>query len=752
MKRTLVALTLAAAALQSPFLKAQNPQGAPGVTFQAEVTYVDVDVVVTDEKGNFITGLTRDDFQVFEDGKPQKVEMFSFVEIPVERQSRYVFADRPVQVDTQSNRQPFAGRLYVIVLDDLDVSSLRTAHVKKSAKEFVDRYMGANDMAAVIHSSGRTDAAQEFTSNKQLLHAAIDKFIGRRMRSITLERLDTYYQHLLENTSDQSSSDDANNEPQSTDPGGHSRMDPTEFERGYRAIGVLDTLKNTAEFLTTVRGRRKAVIFFSEGIDYPITDAFGSASATDVIRATQDAITMAARANVNFYTIDPRGLVGMTSEWMEMQGGGAPEMAGGPAMRTPGTNAPITGILGGTGGAFDAQSELMAELMLNQGSLRELAEQTGGIASVNTNSLTSAFERIVQANSRYYVLGYYPPNHPRDGRFHKIEVKVNRPGLRIEARRGYASPRGRTVEERKRDEEARRAKEARRPNGDKTSSALRDVLTSPLQQSGLNFTVHAAPFRNTPKEASVALAIELDGNKLPYAPPNEKGLVANKIEMSFFGLNDNGKALAGTRTELDLTLRPETRDRVTANGVRVNPRINLPPGRYQLRIGAREQIGGLSGTVFYDLEVPDFRKEKLMMSGLLLTAASTLQTPSIQPDQVVSKMLPAAATSKRQFPRGDQLALYTEIYDNISSREPRRIDVTVRLMSEDGKEVFVSRDELQNNAKPGEKPWETYGYPKQLTLTDVAPGRYLLRVEAQVRGNVDNAKPVARETVITVTQ
>jgi hypothetical protein len=112
MKRTLVALTVAAAILQSPFVKAQDPQGTPSVTFQAEVTYVDVDVMVTDQQGNFVTGLTRDSFQVFEDGKPQKVEMFSYVEIPLERQSRYVFADKPVQVDTQSNRQPFAGRLY----------------------------------------------------------------------------------------------------------------------------------------------------------------------------------------------------------------------------------------------------------------------------------------------------------------------------------------------------------------------------------------------------------------------------------------------------------------------------------------------------------------------------------------------------------------------------------------------------------------------------------------------------------------
>jgi VWFA-related protein len=748
MHRTFIAIALCAAALQAPVLKAQDPAGPPTVTFQVEVNYVDVDVVVTDEKGNFISGLKREDFEVFEDGKPQKIDTFAYVEIPVQPDNAFVLGDRKLSTDTQSNRVPFAGRLYVIVLDDLDVSSMRTAIVKKYAKEFVDRYMGANDVAAVVHSSGRTDAAQEFTNNKALLHAAIDKFVGRRMRSLTIERLDAYYQRLSMLQSEQPQGTESEQQP-SSDPGGYSRMEPTDFERGFRAVGVLDTLRNTAEFLASVRGRRKAVLFFSEGIDYPITDSFGGHSATDVIRATQDAITAAARANVNFYTIDPRGLVGMTNEFMEMAGGGGPEMAGAPAMRTPGTNAAITGVYGNTG-PFNAQTELMAELMISQGSLRELAEQTGGIASVNTNSLTTTFDRIVHANSRYYVLGYYPPTHPRNGRFHKIEVRTRQPGLRVAARKGYGSPRGRTAEERKRDEETKRAREAKRPDADKTSSELREILTSPLMQSGLNFTVHAAPFKNTPKEASVALAVEIDGDRLPYSPPNAQGVASNKIEMSFYGVSEHGKALAGTRSVLDLTLRPETRERVKSFGVRINPRISLPPGRYHLRIGAREAVAGMTGSVFYDLEVPDFRKEKLMMGGLLLTSNLSQHTPSIQPDPVLEKVMPAAPTSRRQFAQGDVIALYTELYDNVTSTQARHVDVAVRIIAEDGKEVIATRDAVENGGVPPKKSWSIYGYSREIALKSVAPGRYALRIEAQFRGNVDDAKPVARETLITV--
>jgi VWFA-related protein len=746
MRNSALVVLLTAIVLQSPSLLGQAAQ-TPGVTFQVEVNYVDVDVVVTDEAGRFVTGLTRDDFEVFEDGKPQKIDTFSQVEIPLEKTQTVVVEGRPIIPDTQTNRRPFDGRVYVFVLDDLDVSALRSTQVRDAARKFVQQHMGANDVAAVVYTSGRTDASQEFTTNRELLLRAIDKFQGRRMRSLSLERLDAYYQRIAFGYTSRTEADPNTGTINSQDPAGYGRTsDPTELERGTRALNVLDSLKNTAEFLSSVRGRRKAVLFFSEGLDYPIRDVFGAHDATVIIRATQDAISTAARANVNFYTIDPRGLAGMTQDFMESAGIGNGVGTTGPVLLVPGTNAPASGITG-VSGVFNVQDELMTEFRLSQDTLRELAEQTGGIASVNTNDVTPAFERIVNANSRYYVLGYYPPNHPRNGRFHKIEVRVKRPGVRVEARRGYASPRGRSPDERKRDEAARLAREARRPDGKRTSTPLLGVMTSPMQQSGLAFSVQAAPFRNTAAEASVALAVEIDGSRLPFGPPNEKGQVTNKIELSFFGLNEQGKAVSAGWSDLDLTLRPETRDRVTAHGVRVNPRISLAPGRYQVRVGARETLGGMAGSVFYDLEVPDFRKEPLMIGGLLLTTPSVQQTPSIQPDPVVSKLLPAPATSRREFPRGDLLALYTEIYDNDASRQARRIDVSVRLLSETGTEAVGSRDELTNGGG-NDKPWEIYGYAKQIPLKGLAPGRYVLRVEAAVRGQ-DRA-PTIRESLITI--
>ena len=719
---------------------AQTPPSPPSVTFQTEVNYVDVDTIVTDQQGNFVTGLTKNDFDLLEDGKPQKIDTFSLVEIPLERPERFLLMNKPVTTDVKTNRQPFAGRVYVIVLDDIDISPMRSPQVKRAAHEFVERYFGANDMAAVVYTSGRTDAAQEFTGDSRLLLAAIDKFMGRRFRSSVLDEIDRRYQNMLltdgtTESTDNNTNDGSNNNNNNDNALANARtsMAPEDIERTFRATGVLTTLKNLSEFLASVRGRRKAMEIFSEGIDYPINDVFGIGTDTVILRGVQDAITAAARANVNFFTIDPRGLVGMSTDYMELSGSAMATMEAS-------NSDPKT--------AFNSRQAFLDEMRVSQDSLRTLADETGGFAAVNKNSFASTFDRIVQANSRYYVMGYYPPTHPRDGRFHKIQVRVKRPGLTVVARKGYASPRGKTPDEKRRDDEVKRAADAKKGGADNTSAPLREALNSPMQQSGLTLAVQAAPFKGaTTKDASIALAIEIDGGRLHFTPQSNNTQFTDKLELSFYGINEQAKAQPGVRSEVDLTLKPETYQRVTLVGLRMNPRITLPPGRYQLRVGVRETGAGLFGTVFYDLQVPDFTKDPLMMSGLLITSASAPVVPTPQADTVVAKILPGPATSRREFAPSDTLAVYAEIYDNISSQQPRQIDTNVRLLAEDGREVFAARDSLQNGSA---RNWTAYGYTREIPLQNIGPGRYLLRVEAQVRGNREGAKPVQSETVITV--
>src|SRR5262249_57247201 len=135
------------------------------------------------------------------------------------------------------------------------------------------------------------------------------------------------------------------------------------------------------------------------------------------------ATATATRSNVSFYTIDPRGLGGLSDEMMQIQ---------------PAFDEPTLGV--------DTQS-LHDDLRMSQDTLRTLADETSGYAAVNTNDFSNAFARVVKDNSAYYVLGYYPASHARDGRFHKLQVKVSRPDLSVRARSGYSTPRGKPSRE-----------------------------------------------------------------------------------------------------------------------------------------------------------------------------------------------------------------------------------------------------------------------------------------------------------------
>ncbi|HET9467892.1 MAG TPA: VWA domain-containing protein, partial [Vicinamibacterales bacterium] len=418
---------------------AQTPQS----TFQAEVNLVEVDAIVTDDQGRAVLGLTADDFELLDEGQPQKIVAFSHVDIPLEIPTEFPGVARPVPPDVRSNLEPVSGRMYVIVLDDMNVDLTRSSVVRRHAREFVESYFGTGDLAAVTYTSGRVDATQDFTSDPQLLLVAIDKFMGRAPRSVAMEALAKFYEDRLtleiqapptadsENIAKQAA-DMQDARMRTLGPSAMPTVDITDFDRAQRVITVFGAVRELADALTPVRGRRKAVVMYSEGFNYQLNEPFGMRSVSDVVRATQDTLTTAARANVNFYTIDPRGLAGAGTDLLQMAGPGMP------------------------GGA--TQTAVTDELRRTQDSLRVLAEETGGFAAIDAASAKSAFERLVENNSRYYVLGYTPPDDREAGRFHRIDVRVKRPGMKVIARRGYAAPRAQTLDDRKRDEALRRAR------------------------------------------------------------------------------------------------------------------------------------------------------------------------------------------------------------------------------------------------------------------------------------------------------
>lgn len=671
-------------------------------TFRAQIDYVEVSAIVTDKDGKLVTDLTAADFEVFEDGQRQTISVFTPVVIPVDRYERTLIDGKPLTYDVMTNEGVRDGRVYVIVLDDYHVGALRGSQVKLAARKFIEEYVAPNDMVAVIHASGRSDASQEFTTNKNLMLASIDKFTGMKLRSSTVERLD-YYRRNIPGRSPVDGNTDQDGYASQRD----KILDQLDPERAYFARSAMETLRNTSRLLDSVNGRRKAVLYFSEGIDYNTTDVMGDVSryATDVLYAMRDAIGAATRSNVAYYAIDPRGLVGISDDEAGMDA----------APQDPTLNLNPWNV--------------RDEQRIAQNALRSLAEETGGFASVDRNDFSTAFERVVRDSSNYYLLGYYPTNPKRDGRVRRLEVKVNRPDVKVFARKAYVAPKDK--DEKKTEESA---------SG--TSPEVKTVLNSALPTPGLGLSVHTATFRGTGEKSSVMVTVQVDGESLKFQKEGET--FNNKLEISMMALDQSGKISGGDRAQLDLKLRDQTRQLVEQTGFRSVLQLELTPGRYQLRVGARESQGGQIGSVFADLIVPDYSKEKFAMSGILLTSTTAGLTPTPRLPEEVKQLLPAPPTTIRGFGVRETIYGYADVYDSVTPAHT--VDITTTVTGAAGTTLFTNTVERASSEFTGARGG--YGVHFEVPLQDAAPGLYILKMEAKARlGKVD---PVARELTFAV--
>ena len=700
--RGLTVLILLASLSRPPLGAQQTPPPRPAtdqppITFKVEVNYVEIDAIVTDQQGNFVRNLTKDDFVVLEQGKPQSVSLASLVDIPVEKFDPPLFKTKVVEPDVRSNSKEFNGRVFVLVLDDLNTSFSRSARVKLAARQFIEQYLGANDVAAIVQTGGAKATGQEFTSSHERLLRAVNNFMGQKERSATLGRIDEYYR------------------TQGTGLSGRPR-DPNEEIRVYKARNTYTVLKNVADYLAGIRGRRKAVVFFSEGVDYDIYQPIANTYSSDIRQYSQDAIAAATRANVSFYGIDPRGLASFDD---------AAEIGSIPT-------DPSLGL---------GLSALHDELTISQDSLRTLSDETGGFAAVNSNDFGRSFERIIRDNSSYYVLGYYSNDTKRDGQFRNLKVSVKQPGLEVRARKGYVAAKGRPPAG------------TPPPAAIAASIAMRETLDSPVPVTGLKIRAFAAPMMGVKPKASVLIVVELEGQALNFKQvdgqsltPKQNGpFFTNNVEVAIMAMDESGKIRDGAKDIADLKLRPETYSLVMKNGVRLTRRLELPPGGYQLRIGAREANGGLVGSVMYDLDVPDFSKTDLSMGGILLTASSAGRIPTANPDPDFKDILPGSPTAVRVFPAGDQLTLAVDVYDN-KGGTPHRVEISTSVTADDGSVVYSAKDERRSEELKGVSG--TFGHVTVVPLKGLAPGRYVLKVEAQSLLSKDAT--AAREVEFTV--
>jgi VWFA-related protein len=683
-----------------PAAPGPSPQ-TPQLTFRVETNFIEVDAVVTDGRGAFVRDLKREDFTVLEDGKPQAVDAFALVDIPLERVDRPLYRDDAVDPDVFTNERDFEGRIYLIMLDSYHVAAIRTQQTRRVARDFVLNYMAANDSAAVVHV-GRTDISQEFTSNKRLLLNSIDKFMGQKLRSGVLNK--------FEDVQTAAASD-------------RQPRDQDWTERIGMARATVESLGKLSRYMTGIQGRKKAVLFVSEGLDFDIDDMVGISrigapndpyalaantqlEATDVAAVNRDmqaTLEAATRGNVAVYSIDPRGLTDASDELITIAGR---EVVPG------GTNADVP------------VKAIAEELRRSQGMLRTLSTQTGATPVVGTNNFTDGFGRIVQDNSTYYMLGYHA-QLKNDGKFHDLSVKVTRPGVQVRARKGYYALKTDLT------------KVAAAPAPD----PLRDMLLSPMALRGLTMRATAGVVKGT-AQPIVQIAVEVDGANLGFTEKN--GTFVNKVEWSYAVLDSEGVVKSNGKRTADFALTPKNKEAVAEHGLRFATEIELPPGRYQFRVAGKEGVGGRAGSVFWDVNVPDFSKTSFSMSDIVLTSSRAGAAPTITDTRTLRTVLPGPPTAHRTFTLEDTIAVYAEIYDN-QAATPHTVDLSVTVRTDDGTQVFKSEEARESKEIGGARG--AFGYLVRVPMQDLVPGRFVLTVEAKARVGGD---PVKKETEFRV--
>ena len=330
-------------------------------------------------------------------------------------------------------------------------------------------------------------------------------------------------------------------------------------------------------------------------------------------------------------------------------------------------------------------------------------------------------------NSAYYVLAYRPTASKRDGKFHRITVRVDRPGLITRARSGYLSPNGKAP-----------ATPALDPAG--PSPEIRDALGSPLPVSGLSMRLSFAPFMGPAPNASVLITEDLRGRDLKLGSPGT-------LELSYAAVDAAGTVRAGSNDRLQLTaLKPETKAQIAESGLRVFNRMTLAPGRYTVRVAAHDQSGGAVGSVAYDLDVPDFHTLPLSMSGLTITSIATSRMVVAKADGLMKDVLPAPPITERAFPQSDQLWFFAEIYDN-AGETPHTVTIGTTVTSESGAVVY--RLDAEHSSSEFNGPRGVFRHRGRVPLADLAPGAYVLKVEA--RAHLGRDETVSRQIPYTVT-
>jgi VWFA-related protein len=343
------------------------------------------------------------------------------------------------------------------------------------------------------------------------------------------------------------------------------------------------------------------------------------------------------------------------------------------------------------------------DLRVEQQFLRTLSQNTGGFTVTDTNDPRAGVVQIFRENSSYYVIGYQPANARTEARFRKIEVRVNRPGATVRTRSGYFEP-GRE-----------RAAAPKMP-----LDALGAAMSGFLPKADVSMRVTAAPFAVAKgKRAAVAVVVGLRPGREPADDAGAGGAAAEAdVDLLVNAYNMMGDLKGTERLHARLRPRPAVAGR---DSYEVFSRLDLDPGRYHLRLAAN--IGGRTGSVLHDIDVPDFTDSALSLSGVALTA--TPAVPSAPKDRFLA-LIPVVPTARRQFEASDGVSALLRVYQG-GRRALAPVAVRARVLDARSTAVF---DSVRTLAATLFDRGRAADYHLDLPLANLQPGPYLLILEA----------------------
>ena len=341
---------------------------------------------------------------------------------------------------------------------------------------------------------------------------------------------------------------------------------------------------------------------------------------------------------------------------------------------------------------------------------RIFAAQTGGFAVVNRNEFTPQIRQIFRETGSYYLIGFQSAH--RDGKTRRLEIKVNRPGLTARTRSGYEAPS---------DKKEKKAAKV---------LPLYKALSSVLPSTDIPMRVAVAPFSAPGSRDIVAITLGVQ------QPLLSQDRIVETVELISTAFNVNHRQVATFKQTVRMTLR-RTPDDDDAK-YEVLSKLELPPGRYNLRFAVSSVFRGKSGSVFEEIEIPDFNKEPLSMSGVVMSVSPSLPAA---PRDVLSPTLSVQPTTQRVFIRGHKPSAFLRIYQG--GKKPRQpVGLTTTIVDQQDRTVHAAKEMLDASAFTGSAGVD---HRFELPIDRLTPGSYLLRFEATAVG-----KPVVREVRFVV--